>query len=79
MMAVLFSVYMVISFILWITIWYYKIETKGRLTDDEKEVFKFMDNRPLVFNIIFILTSPLILVISFILGVMMYINEAKGK
>ena len=77
MMAVLFYFYMAISLLLWVAIWHFKVEAKGQLTDDEKEVFKFMDKRPFTFNLIFILTSPLLLTVSLLLGVMMFINEAR--
>ena len=79
MMAVLTLIYMAISLLLWVAIWFFKVESKGHLTDDEKEVFKFMDKRPFAFNLIFLLTSPLLLTVSLLLGFMMFINEARKK
>jgi len=78
-MTVFFFIYMCISLILGMSLEYYRSTRTEDLTKDEIDVFSFMERRPLAFYLIFFTTSPILLVLAFILGILTYISEGRRK
>lgn len=72
-------IYLAISFSLITVLEYYRNSQGSDLTANERDVFSFIEERPIYFYFIFITISPILLVFSVMIGVLTYIYEAIGK
>lgn len=78
-MMVYLLIYLAISFSLITVLEYYRNSQGSDLTANERDVFSFIEERPISFYFIFITISPILLVFSVMIGVLTYISEAIGK